>query len=465
MVAIAGLETLALSFEARNKSLYFVGGCVRDERLGLPVTDYDCTTDATPDQIKPFVQAAGADAIYTVGERFGTIGAIFGDRRVEITTYRTESYAPGNRKPRVAFGTTLEEDLSRRDFTINAMARPVLGGDLVDPYGGQNDLSERLIRAVGDPDERFREDPLRLLRAVRFAAQLGFAIHPDTRASIVRNAESLRNISAERIAQETNKILLFPAPGAAIRQLCELGLMSWIVPEFLDLQKNAEGNARHKDNFAHTLMVVDRAPPVLTVRWAALLHDIAKPRVMSVADDEVHFYGHEQVGRDMATRILRRLKFDRATTERVGKIVELSGRVNSYSADWTDGAVRRFAREAGDALEDLCSLSKADVTSRRPERVRAAEQRVEDLQKRLDELEAETDLARIRPPLDGTDLMKLFNRPPGSQGPWRIDWIRPIKERLLEMVIDGELAPDDTERAAEVAREILAEIEGAPAHP
>lgn len=456
MIATRSLDTLAHTFEARGRSLYFVGGCVRDELLGVPVSDYDCTTNAPPDEIKPLVQAAGADALYTVGERFGTIGAIFGDQRVEITTYRTESYAPGNRKPQVAFGATLQEDLSRRDFTINAMARSVLGGELVDPYGGRDDLKAGMIRAVGDPDERFREDPLRLLRAIRFAAQLGFAIDAGTRASLARNAGLLSTMSAERITQEVNKILMFDRPGPDVRQLCELGLMRWIVPEFLDLQSSPDGRVRHKDNFAHTLMVLDRTPPVLTVRWAALLHDIAKPRVMSTAEDEVHFYGHEQVGRDMATRILRRLKFDRATINRVGKVVELSGRVNSYSGDWTDGAVRRFAREAGDALGDLFMLSRADVTSRRSERVRAAERRVEDLQERFAQLETKANLSAIRPPLDGTDLMALFNRPPGP-------WIRPIKDHLLELVIDGDLAPDDRDRAADIAREILAETEGGPA--
>lgn len=450
MTANIALDRLARAFTAMGRSLYFVGGCVRDELLNIPVSDYDCTTDAAPDEIKQTAQAAGADAIYTVGERFGTIGAVFGERRVEITTYRTETYTPGDRRPQVAFGATLEEDLSRRDFTINAMARTAGDGDLVDPYGGKADLAAGLIRAVGAPDDRFREDPLRLLRAVRFAAQFGFSIEPMTQQSIVRNADTLRAVSAERIAQETNKILLAHQPGPAVRQLCDLDLMNWIVPEFLDLQKDARGRARHKDNFAHTLAVLDRTPPILTVRWGALLHDIAKPRVMSVVDEEeVHFHGHEQVGRDMATRILRRLKFDRATVDRVGKVVELSGRVNSYSPDWTDGAVRRFVREAGAAFEDLLLLSRADVTSRRVERVRGAEQRVADLQVRCAELEAEADLKRLRPPIDGVELMEVFGRGPGP-------WIRPIKERLLSMVLDGELAPDDKESAIAIARNMIA---------
>lgn len=442
------LTALARTFEARGRSLYLVGGCVRDEVLGIPVSDYDCTTDAPPEEIKQLAHAARADAIYTVGERFGTIGAVFGDERVEITTYRTESYEPGNRRPQVAFGATLEEDLSRRDFTFNAMARPAQGGELVDPYGGQADLEAGIVRAVGNPDERFREDPLRLLRAVRFSAGFGFSIEPRTRDSIGRNADALRTISAERITQEMNKILLADKPGRAVRQLCDLGLMRWIVPEFLDLQDERGSRGRHKDNFAHTLQVLDRAPPVLTVRWAALLHDIAKPKVMSLAEDEVHFYGHEQVGRDMANRILRRLKFDRATIDHVSRVVALSGRVNSYAEDWTDGAVRRFVREAGDVLENLLMLSRSDVTSRRPERVRAAEARVDQLRERCAQLQEESDLAEIRPPLDGMELMAMFGRGPGP-------WIRPIKDRLLAMVLDGELALDDKEGAAVVAHAMV----------
>jgi len=232
--------------------------------------------------------------------------------------------------------------------------------------------------------------------------------------------------------------------------------MRHIVPEFLDLRSdNAPG--RHKDNFEHTLLVLDRTPPVLTVRWGALLHDIAKPRVMSIEDHEVHFYGHEIVGVRMARKILNRLKLDRGTIDRVCKLVALSGRINSYEGDWTDGAVRRFIREAGDALEDMFMLSRSDVTSRREERVRAAERRVEELRERCERLQEEEDVAKIKPPLDGNDLMQMFGRPPGP-------WIRPIKERLLTMVLDGDLGTDDRERAAEIAREMMA-ADPAPAIP
>ena len=444
------IERLARIFAEDERSLYLVGGSVRDELLGLPVHDYDFTTNAEPEGIKRLLRTADADAIYTVGERFGTVGALFDDARFEITTYRSEAYTPGSRKPAVAFGTSLEPDLARRDFTVNAMARPAAGGEIIDPFGGQGDLAARTIRAVGNPDERFAEDPLRLLRAVRFAAQFGFEIEPITRDAIMRNADTLRTISAERITQEVNRILVGPRPSRPIRELCDLGLMRHIVPELLALRLGADSHGRHKDMFEHTLMVLDRTPPVLSVRWGALLHDIAKPRVMSVEDHEVHFYGHEIVGERMARKILNRLKFDRATVDRVCKLVALSGRINSYEGDWTDGAVRRFVREAGDALKDMFMLSRSDVTSRREERVRAAERRVDDLRERCERLQAEADIAKIKAPLDGNDLMEMFGRPPGP-------WIRPIKERLLAMVLDGELAPDDRERAEEIARAMAAQ--------
>jgi poly(A) polymerase len=293
---------------------------------------------------------------------------------------------------------------------------------------------------------------------VRFSAQFDFAIEAGTRAAMARNAGALQTISAERITQELNRILVAPRPGRFVRELCDLQLMAFIVPEFLDLRRQGATRARHKDNFEHTLLVLDRTPPVLTVRWGALLHDIAKPRVMSVTESEVHFYGHEQVGRDMARRILHRLKFDRATIHRVCRLVELSGRINSYAGDWTDGAVRRYVREAGDALADLFLLSRADVTSRYPERIQAARRRVDELEERCARLQAEADLAQIKPPLDGDELMALFGLRPGP-------WIRPIKERLLAMVLDGDLGPDDKEGAAEIARAVMAEAASAEEKP
>ena len=445
---------LAAAFARHGRALYLVGGSVRDRLLGRPTHDLDYTTDARPPEIKRLVQEAGADSVYAVGEAFGTIGAIFGVTVVEVTTYRSERYESGSRKPVVQFGDSLAGDLGRRDFTINALAQDAAGGALVDPYGGQRDLEHRLIRAVGQPEERFAEDPLRLLRAARLAVQLDFRIEPETARAIVVQAGALAGISRERIAQETTKILVSPRAGHGVRLLCELGLMTHVVPEVLEMQGLPEDPLayQHKDVFEHTLRVVDQSPAVMAVRWAALLHDIAKPRTRGVTDGQVHFFGHEHLGASMSRKILTRLKFDRHTIERIVTLVGMHQRANAYDADWTDGAVRRFMREAGDSLEELLELSAADVTSRRPERIRRAAHRVTALQARIAEIRAREEVDALASPLDGNELMAMFGRGPGP-------WIKPVKDRLLAAVLDGELSPDDKEGAAVLARQAMAELE------
>ena len=446
------LQRLGEVFQAANHRLYLVGGSVRDRLLHREVHDYDLATDALPAEVKRLVRRAGATSIYTVGEKFGTIGAIFDGITTEITTFRGEAYKPLSRKPEVRFGTTLLEDLARRDFTINAMAQDVVTGEMIDPFGGREDLQRRTIRAVGEAAERFAEDPLRLLRAVRFAAQLGFSLDPTTAAAIVEQADLLATISRERIAEEMDRILTSPHAAKAVRQLCDLGLMRHIVPEVLDLRGMQEEAYHHKDVFEHTLTVLDSTPPRLAVRWAALLHDIAKPRTRRVEDGQVHFHGHEVVGESMARRILSNLRYDRATIQKVARLVRMHQWINSYDETWTDGAVRRLMREAGDDLDDLVALSRADVTSRRPEKVKAAARRIAELEARIAHLRAQEDVAKLRSPLDGNELMALFGRGPGP-------WIKPIKERLLAMVLDGTLAPDDKERAAEIARQMVEAME------
>ena len=458
MQAVAGCRStppvpaLAAAFDRRGKALYLVGGPVRDMLLGRDASqDLDFTTPARPPEVKRLLEQAGADAIFAVGEKFGTIGGVFGDTIVEVTTYRSEQYEPGSRKPSVEFGTTLEGDLSRRDFTVNAMAVDVQTGRLVDPFGGRDDLARQELRAVGDPAERFAEDPLRLLRAVRFVAQLGFATEPATRRAIEEQAASLATISRERVTQELAKMLVTERAGQAVRLLCDLGLMEQTIPEVLLMRGMRQDTYHHKDVFEHTLQVIDQAPPRLVVRWAALLHDVAKPRTRSVENGQVHFFGHEHVGEQMTRRILTGLKLDRATIERVSQLVGLHQRANAYEPDWTDGAVRRFVREAGDVRDDLLDLSAADVTSRRPEKIRAGASRVAALRERIAELRAHEEVEKLSSPLDGNELMALAGRPPGP-------WIKPIKERLLSAVLDGELAADDKAGATVLAERLLAEL-------
>jgi poly(A) polymerase len=450
------IAALAREFAAEGHQLYLVGGPVRDILLQREPPDLDFTTGARPEQVKRLLRQAGADDIFTVGEKFGTIGANFhlpaggSTVSVEVTTYRSEAYQPYSRKPKVEFGQSLFGDLARRDFTINAMALEVTRETptLVDPYDGQADLSRRVVRAVGNPSERFAEDPLRLLRAVRFTTQLDFWLDAETEQAIRQQAAELEWIPNERIQPEIDRILLDQRAAEGVGRLCDLGLMQYLVPDLLQLRGMHEDSFRHKDVFEHTLRVLERVPPDLTLRWAALLHDIAKPQTRTVENGEVHFHRHELVGRQMARRILKELKYPSQLIDDVARLVELHLRPNSYEPDWTDGAVRRLMREAGPCLEQLLLLSRADVTSRRADRRQAADRRVNELQARCEALQAQADVARLTSPLDGHELMTMFDRPPGP-------WIKPIKDHLTELVIEGELAMDDKERAAEIAREML----------
>jgi poly(A) polymerase len=471
------LLTLARTFHAAGFELYMVGGTVRDLLLHRDTPpDADLATNARPDDIKRLASRTHPLATVTVGEQFGTIRlhypavasappaedvcaptptAVVAAHApdvdvVEITTYRSDRYNPASRKPEVVFGDTLDGDLLRRDFTINAMARDPLSGDIIDPYGGRADLERGVIRAVGDdPERRFDEDPLRMLRAARFAAQFDFTIEPDTAEAMARQASTLQKISRERVRDEFTKLLVTPNPALGIRLLVDFGLMPYIVPEVPELRGVSQKPAHSKDVYDHVLRVVSRTPPRPAARWAGLLHDIAKPRTRSVEDGKVHFFGHEDVGAAMARDILRRLKFDRPFIEYVSRLVRLHMRANAYTADWTDGAVRRLMLDVGDGLADLLDLSRADITSYRPEKVMRAVARINELEARCQWLREEAERVPLKSPLDGNDLMALFGREPGP-------WLRPVKDYLLSLVIDGQLASDDRTGAEEAARAFLA---------
>lgn len=452
------VRLLAEAFDAAGAELYLVGGPVRDLLLEREVPhDLDFATSVPPEETKAIVGRLPHAGLYDVGERFGTIGTVLMDgdvpTPVEITTYRSEAYEPGSRHPAVAFGTRIEDDLSRRDVTVNAIAIEVRTGEIVDPFYGQADLAMGVLRAVGDPDERFAEDPLRLLRVARFVSQLGFTIEANTLAAMSRQASMLKSISRERVFSELTKLLCGEYADHGLDVLLETGLLTIAMPELRPLEGAASGHPgihREKDLWDHTKRVVIQAPARPTVRWAALLHDAAKPLTRSVdARGEVHFHGHERVGADLARKLMRRLRADRKTEKRVRQIVDMHLRPASYdAATWTDSAVRRLALDAGDALEDLLDLVAADVTSGRAEKQRAAARRVQGLRDHIARLEEEQALSELQSPLDGNDLMAMFDRKPGR-------WIAEIKDHLREMVIDGELAAGDKERAAAIAREMV----------
>ena len=446
-------QRLATAFRDAGAELYLVGGIVRDLLLGRGRADLDFTTSAEPRQTREIGAGAYPDGVYDVGEQFGTIGFVFTSEddtsvTVEVTTYRSETYPTPDRRPAVTHGVSLVEDLARRDFTINAMALDLLDGALIDPFGGIADLSRRQISAVGDAHERFNEDPLRILRAARFAAQLDFAIVPATLDAMRELGPQLERISKERVAAELNKLLVAEAVERGLAVLHQADLIRWVLPEVQPMAEDDRDSlgARHKDIWEHTVTVVGKTPPRLSLRWAALMHDAAKPMTRSVDEHgEVHFFGHEMVGADLARRALRRLKQDKDLQFRVALLVAMHLRGAGYEDDWTDSAVRRLALEAGEVFDDLLDLAAADVTSARASKQAAAARRVAGLRAHFERLQELAALDALQSPLDGDELMAMFELPPGI-------WIKIVKDRLRELVIDDELAIGDKAAAERLVR-------------
>ncbi|MDO8513917.1 MAG: HD domain-containing protein [bacterium] len=447
-------------FTKHNHELFLVGGAIRDTLLDKTPDELDFATNAKPEEIKSILKQAKPTNTYTIGEKFGTIGAFFGTCKIEITTYRSEAYLAGDRHPEVTFGKSLQEDLSRRDFTINSIAYNPITKEYVDPYNGKGDLAKKIIRVVGDTSaphpskkgdggaDRFREDPLRILRAIRFAVVLKFEIDDKTLEYVKSTAPEIASISVERIAQELDKILTSETPSHAIQLLSETKLLDYILPEFIALQTVQHEANEHKNIYQHTLTVLDNVPPTKQLRWLALLHDIAKPQTKTTQNNEVHFLHHETVGSKMAKNILQRLHYDNQFTNNITKLIKLHLRVNLYQPTWTDGAVKRLMLEAGDLLDDLITFSYADITSARQYKVDQGHKRIDEFKKRAEEVRKQEELEKIKSPLSGDELMELFNKPAGP-------WIKPIKEHLLDLVIDGKMTQDDKETAKKIALDLI----------
>lgn len=452
---------LAEAFAASNEELFLVGGLVRDALMGLELpADLDFATSASPPRTREILESIPASSVYDIGERFGTVGAVINDHDkrlcVEVTTYRNEVYSDQTRFPDVTFTASLKDDLARRDFTMNAIAVNVSTGEMIDPWGGEGDIALAVIRAVGDPNARFLEDPLRLLRAARFVSQLGFRLDWKTEEAMARQAANLERISRERVFAEVTRLLLGEYPDHGLDVLRRTGLLEHALPDLKPLLVEAESDltgrfGREKDLWDHTVRVVRQSPSRPAVRWAALLHDAAKPLTRGFGPDaEVNFFGHERAGAELASRVLSRLNADKALRSSVCNLVALHGRPAAYDASWTDSAVRRLALDVGDDWEDLLDLAASDVTSGRERKRAEAARRVAELRAHYERLQAEATLAQLESPLDGNELMRLFQRPPGP-------WIKRVKEHLRELVIDGELAPGDRAAATAIAREIVAE--------
>lgn len=446
------LASLAARFADAGHELALVGGPVRDAFLGRPISDLDLTTSARPDDIIRIVRPA-ADAHWDIGRAFGTIGARLGEHTVEITTYRADSYLLDSRKPEVAFGDTLEGDLVRRDFTMNAMALRLPTRTLVDPSGGLDDLLARRLMTPGSPDDSFGDDPLRMLRAARFVAQLDARPDDAVVEAMGRMRERLSIVSAERVRDELIKLLLTPSPRRGLELLVDTGLAELVMPELPALRLEVDEHAHHKDVYEHSLTVLEQAieleiertpdaSPDLVGRIAALLHDIGKPATKKVeTSGAVTFHHHDVVGAKLARKRLTALRFDKETIAAVSRLIELHLRFFGYSdAPWTDAGVRRYVRDADALLERLHILTRADVTTRNRRKEARLRGAYDELETRIALLAEQEELQAMRPDLDGEQIMGLLDLRPGPI-------VGEAYRFLLEQRLDeGPLGAEEAER-------------------
>ncbi len=445
---VEATTALAERFSGAGHSLYLVGGSVRDALVegprGRPGPadedfDFDLTTDARPDEIEALV-SGWADAVWTQGKRFGTIGARHAGRRYEITTHRAEAYRPDSRKPDVTFGDDIVEDLARRDFTVNAMALALPALTLVDPFDGIADLAAGRLRTPLEPDVSFDDDPLRMLRAARFIAAYGLEPDPALVEAVRRGHHRLEIVSAERIRDELDKLVVVPSASVGLWFVVDTGLAAEFVPELPGLALEQDPIHRHKDVLAHTLAVVDKTSPDRLLRLAALFHDVGKPRTRAFGPGGVTFHHHEVVGARMTRQRMEALRYAREDIETVVTLVELHLRFHTYRLGWSDRAVRRYVRDAGPLLDRLNELTRCDCTTRNAAKAKALGRRMDELEARIAELAQRESLEAIRPELDGNEVMARLGLAPGPAVGQALSF-------LLELRLDeGPLGPEEAGR-------------------
>jgi poly(A) polymerase len=465
----APVAELGRIFARNGHELALVGGPVRDVFLGRTHSDLDLATDATPPQVLALVRD-WADSIWETGIAFGTVGLRKDGQIFEITTYRSETYEPGSRKPAgVRYGTSLEADLRRRDFTVNAMAARLPSMELVDPFGGLRDLRDKVLRTPGSPEDSFSDDPLRIMRAARFTAQLGFTVTPEVAAAMRQLAPRLAVVSAERIRDELTKLMLAPGargPVRGIELMVDTGVADVVLPEVPRLRLETDEHMRHKDVYQHSLTVLEQSieleeryglGPDLRVRLAALLHDIGKPKTRSkLPDGRVAFHHHEAVGAAMARSRLKALRFPSSVVADVTTLIALHLRFHGYGpGEWTDSAVRRYVRDAGPLLTRLHVLTRADCTTRNKAKAARLARAQDGLEERILTLGAQEELKKIRPDLDGNEIMAILGLAPGRE-------VGRAYQHLLELRMEH--GPLGVERATQELRR-WAEGEGLGAPP
>ncbi|MGB8997316.1 MAG: CCA tRNA nucleotidyltransferase [Pseudonocardiaceae bacterium] len=416
-------DELAARFAAAGHCLYLVGGSVRDALLGRLGSDLDFTTDAHPDAIQAILHG-WADATWDTGIAFGTVGATKAGIQCEVTTYRADRYDRVSRNPDVIFGDTVQGDLARRDFTVNAMAVQLplrVAGGFIDPHDGMAALARRELDTPATPEESFADDPLRMLRAARFVSQLGFTLAPRVREALIAMAGEIGRITVERVSAELSKLLLGANPRAGIELMVDTGLAEYVLPEVPAMRLEIDEHHQHKDVYTHSLIVLEQAialedgEPDLVLRLAALLHDIGKPATRRHEPaGGVSFHHHEVVGAKMTRKRLRALRYPTRVIDEVAQLVFLHLRFHGYGGgEWTDSAVRRYVTDAGELLPRLNKLVRADCTTRNRRKALALQRTYDDLESRIERIRAEEDLAAVRPDLDGNAIMELLGLPPG----------------------------------------------------
>ena len=405
---------LADVFSAAGHKLFLVGGSVRDAFLQRTVEDFDFATDARPERIAELLDS-WADVVYTVGATFGTVAARKDGLTVEVTTFRDEVYRDDSRKPHVSFSDDIETDLSRRDFTVNAIALSLMDMKPIDPHAGLADLAAKVLRTPLEPTVSFSEDPLRMLRLFRFQATLGFKPEASAVKAVSQMGDRLGIVSAERIRDELSKLVVAPAPGKALARVVATGLAAHFLPELPSLAMEQDPHQRHKDVLAHTLAVVDKSSPDLVLRLAALFHDIGKPDTRQFGPDGVSFHHHEVVGARMTKRRMKALRYPKEVVDDVSRLVFLHLRPHTLKMGWTDAAVRRYVRDAGPLLHRLNELVRCDVTTANPRRQRAIQNQIDELEKRIAELGAKEEISRLRAPIDGFQVMGYLGIGPGPR--------------------------------------------------
>jgi len=436
------LKELSNLYAKNGFQIYLVGGAVRDAILGIETKDFDFTTNASSEDSIKMLNKNDYKTT-EIGRAFGTIETTVGDYSIHITTYREDKYNKDSRKPEIKTSGELETDLSRRDFTVNAIAYDINNSEIIDPHGGLKDLSEGLIRTPDTADISFSDDPLRMLRACRFVSTHGFTPNNELFKAISKNVERIEIVSTERIRDEFTKLLTGKEPSLGLKAFVESGLSELIMPELNELKIEVDPKHHHKDVYEHTMVVLDRVSPTLVSRMSALLHDIGKPKTKGIENGKVHFRHHEVVGAKMSKKILKRLKYDNETIKKVSLLVENHLRPHTFKMGWTDSAVRRYIIDAGGLLEELNDLVRADITTKNKAKYEEINKYLDEMEERIKEVAEKEELSKLRPPISGDEIMDMFDLEPGPS-------VGVIMKALYEQRInDGEVSKEEAIKLAE----------------